>query len=141
MSQGCGAVGSIIPTASQPATPSFWRERCCPALPVATGWTWRIGLGLCWRGCQEHCPELSEWLRGCPVTCGWWCRVLADPPRAGSLTAARGALLPVVFLSRLCFSSPLASLLSVPGQSCSTTFCLPEALPLRRLNLPPSLGR
>ena len=74
----------------QPATPSFWQERCCPALPVGTGWAWRVGPGLCWRGCWECCPELSERLRGHPMTGGRRCRVLTDPPRAGSLTAARG---------------------------------------------------
>ena len=53
----------VIPTASQPAILSFWRERCCPVLPVGTGWAYRVRSGLCWHSCQEHCPEVSEWLR------------------------------------------------------------------------------
>ena len=85
-----GDVALLGASSPLPATPSFWRERCCPALPVGTGWAWRVGPGLCWRGCREHCPELSEQLRGCLVASGQQCRVLADPPRAGSLTAARG---------------------------------------------------
>ena len=83
---------------------------------------------------SERCLELSEWLSGRPVSGGGWCPVLANPPRAGSLTAAMGRPFAWIFPSRVGFFSPLASLLSVPGRPCSLNFCLPEALPLRRLN-------
>ena len=77
--------------ASQPVRhPVLLVGKCCPALPVGTGWGWRFGPGLCWCGCWEHCPELSEQLRGRPLVGGRRCRVLTDPPRAGSLTTARG---------------------------------------------------
>ena len=60
----------------------------------------------------------------------------APKPSQSRITNSRlgGTLLPVIFLSRVGFFSPLTSLLSVPGRPCSLNFGLPEALSLRRLN-------
>ena len=62
-------------------------------LPRNAGGHWlgmerRAGPVLAWL--LERCLELRELLRGQPVSGGRWCPVLANPPRAGSLTAARG---------------------------------------------------
>ena len=81
---------SPLPASQLVSHPVLLVGKCCPALPVGTGWGWRVGPGLCWRGYWEHCPELSEQLRGRPLVGGRRCRVLTDPPRAGSLTTARG---------------------------------------------------
>lgn len=88
--------------------PGMWRcwehcPHCQPAshsvllvgtvLPRTAGEHW-LGMesrvGLCWRSCWVHCLELSERLRGPLVSGGQQCWVLTDPPRPGSLTAARG---------------------------------------------------
>ena len=128
--------------ASQPPRPSGGKgvaPRCRWAL-AGHGESGRV----CWRGCRKRCPGLSEHLRGRQVAGGRRCRVLADPARAGSLTASRGHPSACDLPLQAWFSSPLASLLSIPSRPCSPTFCLPEALPLRRLNdlnFFPSLGR
>ncbi|XP_052508542.1 liprin-alpha-1-like [Budorcas taxicolor] len=49
--------------------------KCCPALPVGTGWAWSVRPGLCWRGSREHCPELSEPLRHHRLAGGRRCRL------------------------------------------------------------------
>ena len=54
--------------ASQPASHHVLLVgKCCPALPVGTGWGWRVGPGLCWPCCWERCAELREQLRGRPL--------------------------------------------------------------------------
>ena len=128
--------------ASQPPRSSGGKG--CPALPVGTGWAWGVGPGLCWRGSRERCRELRERLRHHRLAGGRRCRVLADPPRAGARAAARGRASACELPLQAWFPPSPSISAGRPRQPCGPTVCLPEALPLRRLNgsnFPPSLGR
>ena len=78
----------MVPTASQPPCPSGGKGVARNAGGHWLGMERRAGPVLAWL--LEPCLELRERLRGQPVSGGRWCPVLANPPRAGSLTAARG---------------------------------------------------
>ena len=70
--------------------------------------------------------------------------MLSDPPRAGSLTAARGRPSACDLPLQAWFLLSLASLLSVPGRPSSPTFCLPEAVPTqeaKQFELPSQLRK
>ena len=128
--------------ASQPPR-SFPGER----LPRAAGGHW-LGMGRragpVLRGSRERCPELSERLRHHRLAGGRRCRVLADPPRAGSRAAARGRASACELPLQAWFLPSPSISAGRPCLPCGPTVCLPEALPLRRLNgsnFPPSLGR
>ena len=89
--QGCGAATGIVPTASQPAS-----QPPCPSggkvLPRTAGGHWLVmksQAGLCWRGCWERCPELSEQLRGRPSVGGWWAVSGARRPSQSRVTNNR----------------------------------------------------
>ena len=99
----------------------------------------RAGPVLAWL--LESCLELRERLRGQPVSRGGWYPVLTNPPRAGSLTAARGRpsacdlplkgwflLSPGIFAD--CPRSALQSELLSSGSSATKEVKLLELVPL-----------
>ena len=73
--------------ASQPPCPSGGK-----VLPRTAGGHWLVmksQAGLCWRGCWERCPELSEQLRGRPSVGGWWAVSGARRPSQSRVTNNR----------------------------------------------------